>query len=233
MWQDIDAALSVALNAFVGAYPAFDQAVHHLTHNTLLKSLPLLTAFWFLWFKEDEQRSRRRATLLMGLLGCVVALGAVRGLTQLLPFRVRPIAEPSLGLHAVAGMPSADWFERMNAMPSDHAGLFFALAVALWAGSRRVGVWALLHASVLIALPRIYLGLHYPGDILVGALVGASIVWLLTRARMVDTVGVPVLARLNAAPAWAYAALFVATFQMASMFESVRSTLRFAGLMLR
>jgi undecaprenyl-diphosphatase len=56
--------------------------------------------------------------------------------------------------------------------PSDHAVAAFAIAfsVAL-IGGRRVGALFLAGAS-LVALTRVFVGLHYPGDVAGGALVG-------------------------------------------------------------
>ena len=56
--------------------------------------------------------------------------------------------------------------------PSDHAVAAFAIAcsVALLAG-RRPGV-LLLVAATVIAISRVFVGLHYPGDVAGGALIG-------------------------------------------------------------
>ncbi len=55
--------------------------------------------------------------------------------------------------------------------PSDHAAVAFAIAFGVFAFSRRVGI-LFLAAATLISLSRIALGLHYPSDVLAGALVG-------------------------------------------------------------
>lgn len=61
--------------------------------------------------------------------------------------------------------------------PSGHACSSFAAAFAIaWAFRGKGGAWAYLPAS-LIALSRIYVGVHYPTDILAGALVGTLCAW--------------------------------------------------------
>lgn len=70
--------------------------------------------------------------------------------------------------------------------PSCHAANSFALAafVALFFRTR-MAVFGMFGWSVLLCYSRIYLGVHYPGDLLVGAIVGSSIggfcYWLYAR----------------------------------------------------
>jgi undecaprenyl-diphosphatase len=71
-------------------------------------------------------------------------------------------------------------------MPSGHAMTAFAGAVVLGAIVPRAR-WALLALACGIALSRVYLGVHFPSDVLVGAALGAAIgamvAWLLPRAE--------------------------------------------------
>ena len=62
--------------------------------------------------------------------------------------------------------------------PSDHATAAFAIAVALLLRHRRAGVLALAMAAVL-AVARVAVGTHYPGDVVGGALLGAAAALLL------------------------------------------------------
>ena len=55
---------------------------------------------------------------------------------------------------------------------SDHAILGFAVAVMVWRYNRRVGT-ALLVLATLLAIARVFVGAHYPSDVLGGALLGA------------------------------------------------------------
>jgi undecaprenyl-diphosphatase len=63
--------------------------------------------------------------------------------------------------------------------PSDHATAAFAIAVALLLRSRRIG-WVALAMATVISLSRVAVGVHYPSDILAGALIGslaALVLW--------------------------------------------------------
>ncbi len=66
-------------------------------------------------------------------------------------------------------------------MPSGHTMSAFACAVVLTAYLTR-GRWAVWAAAGLVAVSRVYLGVHYPSDVVVGALAGALTGWLALRA---------------------------------------------------
>jgi undecaprenyl-diphosphatase len=65
--------------------------------------------------------------------------------------------------------------------PSDHTTAAFALAVAVFMFDRAVGT-VLLAAGVLIGFARVFEGVHYPSDVLGGALLGAAVAVALARA---------------------------------------------------
>ena len=70
-------------------------------------------------------------------------------------------------------------------MPSGHASAAFAAAVAVGLVHPRLR-WPLVALASLIAISRVWLGVHYLSDVLAGAALGAAVallLWLLTRAR--------------------------------------------------
>ncbi|MCX4749228.1 phosphatase PAP2 family protein [Kitasatospora sp. NBC_01287] len=60
------------------------------------------------------------------------------------------------------------------AFPSNHTTVAFAAAVALLLIDRRLGAFAIV-AAVLMGASRVYVGAHYPHDVLASALVGALV----------------------------------------------------------
>lgn len=82
--------------------------------------------------------------------------------------RVRPY-EVVNGLNCLVEK-AKDW-----SFPSGHASAAFASAVAIYKSRpKRLGVPCLILAF-LIALSRLYVGIHYPSDVICGAIIGALI----------------------------------------------------------
>lgn len=109
-------------------------------------------------------RAKQRRVGLVILVGIVVSV-ALTLVCQAFALRPRP-----LDVRLITPVPN------FPAFPSGHAAAAFATALVTGLAFRRKRVWvgALTFAS-LISLSRVYLGLHYPTDILGGALVGASV----------------------------------------------------------
>jgi undecaprenyl-diphosphatase len=75
---------------------------------------------------------------------------------------------------ALAGLTALVEESDPNSFPSGHTTAAFAFALAVWTTApRRWMRWAALAAAVLMAFSRLYVGVHYPSDVLAGALMGA------------------------------------------------------------
>ena len=110
-----------------------------------------------------------------------------------------------------------------SSFPSDHAVLFSAITTGIFLVSRRLGIFATIYCLIFIAFPRLYLGLHYATDIIVGALIGAvCTVFGVRLLWKVPAMGQAV--RLSYSHAAMIAPLsFLFLFQVATMLEDVRA----------
>jgi membrane-associated phospholipid phosphatase len=78
---------------------------------------------------------------------------------------------PAVGHIVTACPPLGDY-----SFPSNHAVLAAAAAVAVWRLDRTLGIVAVVNALV-IAASRVYIGVHYPHDVVAGLLLGALVAW--------------------------------------------------------
>ncbi|WP_145105484.1 phosphatase PAP2 family protein [Cereibacter sediminicola] len=221
----LDLELSLLINSAVGTLPTFDQVLHIIERNTLFKGVFSMMLFWGLWFGVQRNAEQTRTRLLATLVVSMFAVFVGRALAVTLPYRPRPIHDPELGFLLHTGL-SQETLDGWSSMPSDHAVLYFALATGIFLAHRAVGAVALLHATFIICLPRVYFGLHYSLDIIVGAVIGvamalALVPWL---ARQFQRFDVPAYAATHGG--LFYPAVFFVTWQVAAMFGPVRDLLR-------
>jgi undecaprenyl-diphosphatase len=153
-------------------------------------------------------------------LVCSAALLLSRVIVKVfLPFRVRPLCDATSGLHFPAG--TTDW-QNWSSFPSDHAILFFTLTVGLFSISRLLGWIALLDTVFLICLPRLYLGIHYPTDVIAGAVIGVAAGFIARDKAVGICLAKWPLQWVERQPGLFYAVFFVFMYQMAVMFWDVR-----------
>jgi undecaprenyl-diphosphatase len=217
-----DHEIALWLNQMAGHRPAFDRFVYTLSASALLKGGLFMAFFWWQWFRHDAARTARRQLILTALAGAIVAIAAARALQIALPFRVRPLHDAALSLRPPAGVNPAT-LDGWSSLPSDHAVLFFALATAVWRLSRPLGGGAFLWAGVVVCLPRVYLGYHHATDILAGAVLGVLVMTLSLALLRPRLLAAPLLRWERAHATSFYCLAFLASLQLAVMFQDVRA----------
>ena len=94
--------------------------------------------------------------------------------------RLRPSHEPALEgmVHIVNGYSGGTY-----GFASSHAANTFGIAMFLSCLFKKEKPWInwLFLWAAFVSYTRIYLGVHYPGDILVGALIGVMFGWLVFK----------------------------------------------------
>jgi undecaprenyl-diphosphatase len=227
-----DSTIFTFFNGFVHRSWAFDTFVSLLAENHLLKGGLIVALIWWAWFRPAQNQADTRRYLLAGMLACLFSVIVARSLAHLLPFRARPMANPLIHFqhpYSWKGEGLIDW----SSFPSDHAAVFFALAACIFFVWRAAGVVALCHAFFFICLPRIYLGYHFPTDILGGAVIGISMAYLSRTTRIREAVGNLAAKWTSVSPGSFYACLFLLTFQIVSIFQPLRDIVHYFSLLVR
>jgi undecaprenyl-diphosphatase len=220
-----DVTLIALLNELAQRSLAFDSFVVFISGNGLLKGGILTMLIWWAWFSpgDTQERIRNREAVLATLFACFVAVFIAALLQGALPFRLRPLNRPELGFKLPYTMNAHAFAQWGSSFPSGHATLFFSMAAGLYSISRFVGTVSLLYVLVIICIPRIYTGLHFPTDIIGGAVLGIGTAYLVISntalKRRMHSTALPWEQR---SPATFYPCFFILTYLIITGFDDVR-----------
>ena len=222
--NNFDSFILSFINQFVHRSFTFDKFVVLLSNSNLLKGAVILAVGWWIWFENEDVR-RKREILLATMIGCFPALVITKILTKTM-YRPRPLDEARLLFRVPYGIGVAGW-KQWSSFPSDHAVLFFALALGIFLASRRFGWFAFLYVSLFICLPRIYLLEHYPTDILGGAAIGMVAVWVANLPSVRKPLTGWALRWMESRPSQFYSCSFLVTYLMAELFDPALTIVSF------
>ena len=167
--QDIDRELLLGINGSDSLY--LDRLVRTLTNG--LTWIPLYLSLFYMVMKNND--NFRRLLLVLGGAGlCVLLAGTVDDvIVKPLVARWRPTHDPQIGIlvDIVDGYRGGKYgFFSAHASNTMSIATFFC-----WlARSRRLSI-TLVIWSLVNCWTRMYLGVHFPGDILVGLIWGITV----------------------------------------------------------
>lgn len=92
--------------------------------------------------------------------------------------RTRPFEKYDLITSVLAKLPQDYSF------PSGHTSASFAFATSVFLYNRQLGILAYIYAF-LVAFSRMYIGVHYPTDIIVGMIIGVAVSVLCNKYAIV------------------------------------------------
>jgi undecaprenyl-diphosphatase len=216
-----------SLNGLAGKQ-FIDYLVNFEENTNVLKGALFFAIYWYFWISPGVGQYKRRRAILAILTGTLIALVVSRGIANWVSFRVRPMYDLHFP-HRPYALPILPNLENWSSFPSDTSTFFFALAFGLACLSRRLAMPAMLYTAVWICLPRMYLGVHYASDIVAGAAIGVTAVYVSQRIRWIhSTLPERLLAWAEAKPSIFYMSAFLVSYEMSVLFNDVRLAARMA-----
>lgn len=161
-------------------------AIHYAKQGIVIFGLMLLVGWWLARRDHDLTEMAR-------IIGTGCAAVIALGIAQLIGHAVGR-ARPYVTLdhvHLLVGKANDFSF------PSDHATAAGAIAVGLLLARRTVGTMAVVLALGM-AFTRVYVGAHYPGDVVAGLVLGGTTA--LGVCAFAAKFGTPLLERVCATP---------------------------------
>ncbi|MEW6418757.1 MAG: phosphatase PAP2 family protein [Nitrospirota bacterium] len=136
----------------------FDLSMPFITNETYLIFLPL-----FLWFLLKE---RKNALIVLGIafVSLLISDWSSNALKHYFE-RIRPCNEFD-GARVLVGCGKS------FSMPSNHAANAFAFAMPFYILFKNRLRYVFVIVALVVGFSRVYVGVHYPFDVIVGALVG-------------------------------------------------------------
>lgn len=131
--------------------------------------LPVLIVLSLLWllFSSRPKQSKNKLMVVLASTASIIAVFLVKPIILL--FYAKP--RPFVALPHLEPLTSVFKLEDWQSFPSGHSLFFFSLAMVICLFNKRVGL-VYFGLAVLIGFARIYTGVHWPLDILAGAVIG-------------------------------------------------------------
>ncbi|MFJ1561788.1 phosphatase PAP2 family protein [Streptomyces mirabilis] len=183
--SSVDGSLFTTVTDFARDTPWLNTPIELWTNAGLGVFAVLMLMGWW----NARRRDARSMALALAAPAAVVAAFAVAEVAKKLVAEVRPCYSLPHAYLVDACPARTDY-----AFPSGHSTTAFAAVAALWLLDRRLSAIAAVFA-VLEGFTRVYVGAHYPHDVLGAALLALPVAYL--ASRLMSRLATPLVAHLR------------------------------------
>ncbi len=164
--MNIDLVIFTFINNLAGQSKIFDGlGIFFADWLPYVLGIILLIYVW--WPKKDV--SKNRAMAAVALVAALVARFIVKGAIVLFYLKPRPYMYLPQAHKLIYIMP----WDNFQSFPSAHAMFFFAASTVIYRFNKKLGIFFFI-CSLLMGIARVFVGVHWPSDILAGALLGIA-----------------------------------------------------------
>jgi len=157
-----DQAILFKLNAWDKNVPTF---LNKFMAEYLVYIVPIALLYLWFWAKKS-QKVAMRAFFAIILAWPIISLAIGKLINRPRPFETKGVQELL--------------FHRPDySFPSDHAAALFAMAFSFWFSGYKKLAYFFLGIAILVSFFRVATGIHWPSDIVAGAIVGLAAAWLI------------------------------------------------------
>ncbi len=164
--MSLDIQLFYLLNNLAGQSPLFDAVIVFFASYL---AYILVALFLVLVFFSQYPKREKLQIFWVTVISTIIARFGVTELIRFFYHRPRPFSALD-NVHQL--LTNGEW-----SFPSGHATFFFAMATAIYLYNKKWGIFFFL-ATILITVSRVIAGIHYPSDIVSGALIGIAVAYI-------------------------------------------------------
>jgi len=209
-----------ALAGLLGKFELFDRGIQSAVNHHVLGGLWYALVAYLLWLHGTAQSDDKiRLRMLTTMIGSIVAVLLIFPASATIHW-APPVLDPTLShLYPKYIYSESD----PNSFPSRGATLYTAVTAGVFSLDRVKGSLLWLGIIFLIGLPRIYVGGHYPTDIMAGIILGVAgygFARYILESRLLARIA-PAIKRIHWLDLLLEALVFVWILQVATEFRDV------------